>query len=83
MKTLISILLICLFTTLAFAAEPVVMPVAQVGFLDWFKQNSAAVLGACLAFSEVLSLIPAFKGNGILDTIIKALQVLSGKEPQA
>lgn len=66
-------------SAVAFAADPA--PVAAVGFLDWFKQNSGAVLGFALALSEILSLIPAFKGNGILDTIIKALQAMSGNPP--
>ncbi len=87
MKKLIFLVVLVALATVAFAADPVV-PVAAapaataaatVGFLDWFKQNSGAVLGFALAFSELLSLIPAFKGNGILDTIIKALQSLSTK----
>lgn len=86
MKKLIFLVVLVALATVAFAADPVVPAAAPavaaqgaVGFLDWFKQNSGAVLGFALAFSELLSLIPAFKGNGILDTIIKALQSLSTK----
>ena len=61
------------------AVVPAAAAVPAVGFMDWFKQNATAVIGAALALSEVLSLIPAFQGNGILDTIIKALKVMSEK----
>ena len=61
------------------AIAPVVATPASVGFLDWFKQNTALVLGVALAISELLAQIPTFKGNGIVDTIIKALRVLSEK----
>lgn len=66
----------------AFAADPAApaVPAASVGFLDWFKQNTGPVLAVALAISELLSLIPAFRGNGILDTILKALHALSDKQ---
>jgi len=72
----------------AFGADPVaVVPVAAApaapSILSWFMANQAAVFAAALAMSELLSLIPGFKGNGILDTIIKALVQLSGKNQQA
>lgn len=80
-----TLLLICLFVCFAAIAGAVdaapvaaAVPVAPVvGFLDWFKQNTAAVLGAALALSELLSLVPQFQGNGILDSITKALRALS------
>ncbi|MDA8413008.1 MAG: hypothetical protein M0023_04380 [Desulfobacteraceae bacterium] len=76
------IVLVCAVT--AFAADPVatvaVAPIATVSILDWFKQNSAAIFGALFAISEVLGAIPGFKGNGIFDTIVKALSILSNKQ---
>lgn len=87
MKRIITLIVFMALCTAAMAADPAavtpVTPVtaapAAVGFLDWFRQNTATVLGFALAFSELLSLIPAFKGNGLLDSIIKALQALSSK----
>ena len=84
MKKLFSatvILIILSIAAIVLAADAATVP--QVSLFDWFLQNKAAILAAALAFSEVLSLIPAFKGNGIIDTIIKALQTLSGKDPAA
>lgn len=48
--------------------------------MAWFQANQAAIFGLALAISEFLALIPAFKGNGILDTVIKALKLLTGKD---
>jgi hypothetical protein len=84
LSTLILIaVVIC--TAIAFAAEPAAVPAAvpaigEPSILAWFVVNKAAVLGAALALSELLSLIPAFKGNGIMDTVLKALQTLSAKD---
>jgi hypothetical protein len=78
-------LVVIVACTAALALGVDVVPVAAApapSILDWFMVNKAAVFGAALAFSELLSLIPSFKGNGILDTIIKALVQLSGKPPQ-
>ncbi|KAB0668928.1 hypothetical protein F6V30_13910 [Oryzomonas sagensis] len=84
---LVTMLVACMAVA-AFGADPVavvapatVTPAATVGFLDWFKQNTSLVLGVALALSELLAAIPAFKGNGILDSIIKGLVALSGKTP--
>ena len=60
------------------AAVPTVVA-ASPSFMDWIMGNKTAIFGVCLAISEFMSLIPAFKGNGILDTIIKALELLSNK----
>jgi uncharacterized membrane protein len=45
---------------------------------SWIMNNSGTIFGALLAISELMALIPAFKGNGILDSIIKALKALAG-----
>lgn len=70
------------FATLAFGADvvPVAVP-AQTGVISWFQANTNAVLYMALVISEVMALIPGFQGNGILDTIIKALQALGAKPP--
>jgi len=53
---------------------------ASPSIMAWLQTNQAAIFGLALAISEFLSLIPGFKGNGILDTIIKALKLLTGKD---
>lgn len=79
MKTFFTVLMLC-FTTVAFGADaaPAAVP-ASTGIFAWFQSNTNAVIVVALAVSEFLSLIPAFQGNGILDTIIKALKALSAK----
>lgn len=82
MKSFISILfLLVLVAVSAFAttAAPVVAAVPAPTLFGWFQANTPVILGVALAVSELLSVIPAFKGNGILDTIIKALHALSDK----
>lgn len=37
------------------------------------------ILGAALAISEVLSLIPAVKSNGIFQLVVNVLKTLTGK----
>jgi hypothetical protein len=92
MKKLISVLFVCLLSIMivagvVFGADAVVPVVATAAasttLLGWFQANSVAVLTLALVISEFLGLIPAFQGNGILDTIIKALKVLGAKDPLA
>jgi hypothetical protein len=87
MKKIFLFMVVCvaMLVGVCFGADVVaVAPApAPVGFLDWFKANTPAVLGVALALSELLSLIPAFKGNGILDTIVKGLKALSNKDVPA
>jgi hypothetical protein len=84
-KLILLVMLMVVFAVAAaFGADPVAIAPAAVApaapsILAWFIANQAYVFAACLAVSEMLSLIPGFKGNGILDTIIKALVQLSGK----
>lgn len=75
---LILALFILTICTVAFGADAVAVAPAP-SIMEWFIVNKAAVFGAALALSELLSLIPGFQGNGILDTIKKALVQLSGK----
>lgn len=46
----------------------------------WFSLYKAYIFAAALALSELLAVTPWFKGNGLLDTIIKGLKMLYGKE---
>lgn len=83
MKKMISLIVLIAVVAIAAisgAAEAVAAPAPSL--LSWFMANSTVILAMLLAVTEVLALIPGFKGNGILDTIIKALQVLSKKEEQ-
>lgn len=41
---------------------------------DFITAHKTEILAAALAVSELLALIPAFAGNGILDSIIKLLK---------
>ena len=68
-----------LVSSVAMAADAVVPAATTPSLMAWFQANTAVILGVALAISELLAQIPAFKGNGILDTIIKALQALSEK----
>lgn len=42
--------------------------------------NKVVILGALLAVSEALALIPSFKSSGILDFCVRTLKKLLGKE---
>jgi len=82
--------IICSIAPFAFAADPAATTAAapaaaaaDPSLFAWFVANKAAIFGVALAISEFLTLIPGFKGNGILDTIIQALKVLSAKETPA
>lgn len=84
LSSLVVFVVLCILASVCFAADPaataaVVAPV-KVSILDWFKQNSAVIFAALFSVSEVLGLIPGFKGNGVFDTIVKALAVLSNKQ---
>lgn len=83
MKTFLVLLLVML-ASVAMGVDavpvPVPAPAVSISVLDWFKANTAVVIGLALAISEVLALIPGIKGNGIVDAIIKALKVLANKE---
>ncbi len=43
------------------------------------QQTVMVVIGALLAVSEALSLIPALKSNGVLQLVVNLLQTLCGK----
>ena len=89
--TLAMLALIVCTVALTFGADPtaVVVPAvatpaaAAPSILDWFQANEAAIFAAALAVSEMLALIPGFAGNGVIDTCIKALKLLSGKADTA
>lgn len=78
----LTLLFVVTVTLAAFGADPAPGAAAPVApaLADWLMLNKAAIFGVCLAISEFLSLIPGFHGNGILDTVIKALRMLTGKQ---
>lgn len=47
--------------------------------IDFVIANKVVILGALLALSEVLALIPSFKSSGVLDFIIKTLKKFLGQ----
>lgn len=46
--------------------------------LEFVVAHKVEILGALLAISEVLGLVPSIKSNGIFDTIVKFLGSLKG-----
>lgn len=62
-------------------AEDAASTATSTDVFTWFAINGAAVLGVLLAISELLALMPWFKGNGILDSIIKGLKFLGASKP--
>ena len=62
-------------------AVPATVPAPSI--IDWFTLYKAYIFGAALAISELLGVTPWFKGNGIMDTIIKGLKLLMGKDAPA
>lgn len=83
MKKLFSVLMSVIFVMLCMAfvficqaADTAAAAETSQSLVEFFSTNAVIILGAALAVSEVLALIPALKGNGILDSIIKGLQTL-------
>lgn len=84
MKRIISLLVLIaltIITALAFAADPpataAAVPVPSTSFMAWFSVNENAILKFALSVSEFLGVFTMFKGNGILDSIVKGLKALS------
>lgn len=48
--------------------------------MQFVIDNSAVLLGAALAVSEALSLIPAVKSNGIFQLIVNVIKSIAGKK---
>lgn len=46
--------------------------------MSFFSSNSVVLLGAALAVSEALALIPSLKSNSILQLVINAIKSLEG-----
>lgn len=46
--------------------------------INWAVENKAVLLGAALAVSECLALIPSIASSGIVDGVIKFLKKLKG-----
>jgi len=77
---LISTLIVCLIVAVApCVAGQAATTTTDTGAIAWITANSAAIFGLLLAISEFMALIPGLKGNGILDSIIKTLKALAGK----
>lgn len=47
--------------------------------MEWIQANWGYIVAVLLAVSELLAVIPQFKGNGFLDTIIKVLKTSTTK----
>lgn len=47
--------------------------------LSFVQNNSVIILGALLAVSEVLALIPSIKSNSIFEMLVNLLKAASGK----
>ena len=80
-KLILAAVIMSIMATVAAGADATA-PAATGGALAWFSDNKVAVIAAALAISELLALVPGLKGNGILDSIIKILKVVSGKAGQ-
>jgi len=52
----------------------------MAAIIAFLVANKVVILGALLALSEVLALIPSFKSSGILDWVIRTVKKLLGKE---
>ena len=90
--SLITVICLCV-VAIALGADPVavvatppvilppvvVPPVVQASFLLWAQQNLTAILSVCLGIGELMSLSPWFKGNGIIDSLVKSLKFLIQK----
>ena len=48
--------------------------------VEWTMEYWPYVIAVLLAISELLAVTPWFKGNGILDTFIKALKKAEKKD---
>ena len=75
-------LLLTTFLIFAFAFPALAetgVPLAPITFTSWLQDNLVYVLGFLLALSELMSVTPWFKGNGLLDSIIKGLSKMLGK----
>jgi len=81
LMSLLLMLVFILISAIGVAAETAVSAAtANQSWFEWLDVNALILLGAALALSEVLALIPGFKGNGILDTIIKFIKLLISKK---
>ena len=61
------------------AQVPGASPFANV--LAWIVANKAVLIPAVIAvLSEIMSLIPSLKSNGIIDLFINILKAILGKE---
>lgn len=47
--------------------------------MAFIVENKVVILGALLALSEVMALVPSFKSSGIFDFIYRGLKALAGK----
>ncbi len=81
------IVLYLILVTFALGADlvPVVPPVVALpaptaSFILWAKENLAAILGVCLALSELMGASPWFKGNGLIDSVTKSLKFLMQRQ---
>ncbi|MFZ5774043.1 MAG: hypothetical protein ACOY3Z_00965 [Thermodesulfobacteriota bacterium] len=64
----------------AFAADAVAAATPAPGLLDILLDNTAVLLAALLAVSEVLALIPGVKANSIFQLLVNGLKAMSGNQ---
>jgi hypothetical protein len=48
-------------------------------FFDFIAANKVVLLGAALAVSEALALVPGLKSNSIFQLVVNGLKSLGGK----
>jgi len=47
--------------------------------MQFVMENKSLILGALLAISEVMALVPSIKSSGIFDLVYRSLKSLAGK----
>ena len=87
MKSLIQLVILCILV-IAFGVVPALASdtaaaaavVTDTSLLGILTTNSAIILGAFLAVSEALAIIPAIKSNSIFQLIVNILKTLTGNK---
>jgi len=85
--SLLTVFIILLAMTVLAVADPgtatAAAPAAtqpDPSIVAWFSLYKSYIFAAALTLGELMAVTPWFKGNGIIDTIIKALKMLCSKE---
>jgi hypothetical protein len=59
------------------------LKIIQGGIMEFFIANKALVFGVLLAVSELLSVLPQFKANGIFQLVYNFIKQLVSPAPKA